>query len=108
LKAGTAGDMFYFCFLLICLLTIPAKPVIPKSTGPSSANFSGLADDQSEVSFSISGKLPWQPIFWQQILLILSTEMIFVTSMASGAAGRATLGFALRLVDSRLSDPIIA
>ena len=34
--------------------------------------------------------------------------MIFVTSMASGAAGRATLGFALRLVDSRLSDPIIA
>jgi len=34
-----------------------------------------------------------------QLLLVLSTELIFVTPVASGAAGRAnrTLAFALRL-----------
>jgi len=92
--------MFCCCFLFIyLLLTIPFRPIIYRTdlrqifrVGRTMA-----VDDQSEVSFSIpQGTLPQQPIFVGFIRRTGGCR--WWTQAASGAAGRAKVGFASRLV----------
>ena len=48
-------------------------------------------DGHTEITFSsLQGTLPSQPI-----LLVVSTELIFITQLVSGAAGRANVGLCL-------------
>jgi len=98
LKAGTAGYLFCFCFLFIYFKTnvndsIPVRPIISKSMGHIFAKFS----ESVELLLSITSlKLVFGPS-WDVAVATkfcwFYLQNIRWTQAASGAAGRANVGF---------------
>ena len=84
-----------FCFLLIySLFRIPVIPIISKSARPIFGKFSGFVELWLQmISLKSVFCHPSRDfIVTINYFLVLSTEMTFVTPVASGAAGRANVG----------------
>ena len=92
-KSRHGGYMFCFCFLFICLLMIPVRPIISKSTRPMLAIFAEMVElwlwvvDLKFVFRSLKGHCHGSRFLW----FYPQNWWVSLDACGYGAAGRANV-----------------